>query len=124
TETGRDAFARLIDAGAIQVVQPDIVQVGGITEARKIAAFAQCRHLPFTSKNYSTAVSSAACLQLLYALPNGEYSECDHDPVPWREAILAAPAYRIGEGMAEPGEAPGLGLVVREEALAPWRVAP
>ncbi|HEY8013985.1 MAG TPA: mandelate racemase/muconate lactonizing enzyme family protein, partial [Dongiaceae bacterium] len=79
TETGRDAFARLIDAGAIQVVQPDIVQVGGITEARKIAAYAQIRHLPFTSKNYSTIVSSAACLQLLYALPNGEYFECDQD---------------------------------------------
>ena len=90
TETGRDAFARLIDAGAIQVVQPDIVQVGGITEARKIAAYAQMRHLPFTSKNYSTIVSSAACLHLLYALPNGEYFECDQDPLPWRNEILSA----------------------------------
>jgi D-galactarolactone cycloisomerase len=124
TETGRDAFARLIDAGAVQVVQPDIVQVGGITEARKIAAFAQMRHLPFTSKNYSTVVSSAACLQLLYALPNGEYFECDQDPLPWRDDILVRPAYRIDDGMAEPGEAPGLGIDVREEALTPWLVTP
>jgi D-arabinonate dehydratase/D-galactarolactone cycloisomerase len=124
TETGRDAFARLIDAGAIQVVQPDIVQVGGITEARKIAHYAQVRHLPFTIKNYSTAVSSAACLQLLYALPNGEYFECDQDPLPWREGILKAPGYRIENGMAAPGDAPGLGIVVDEAALKPWLVAP
>jgi D-galactarolactone cycloisomerase len=124
TETSRDAFARLIDAGAIGMVQPDIVQVGGITEARKIAAYAQVRHLPFTSKNYSTIVSSAACLQLLYALPNGDDFECDQDPLPWREEILAAPAYRMADGWAEPGDAPGLGVHIREDALAPWRVSP
>lgn len=124
TETGRDAFARLIDAGAIQVVQPDIVQVGGITEARKIAHYAQVRHLPFTAKNYSTVVSSATCLQLLYALPNGEFFECDQDPLPWREDILDMPAYRIEDGMAAPGDAPGLGISVDEAALQPWLVAP
>jgi len=124
TETGRDAFARLIDAGAIQVVQPDIVQVGGITEARKIAHYAQVRHLPFTSKNYSTVVSSAACLQLLYALPNGEYFECDQDPLPWREGILRSPAYRIENGLAAPNDTPGLGVDLDEAALAPWLVAP
>ena len=124
TETGRDAFARLIDAGAIQVVQPDIVQVGGITEARKIAHFAQVRHLPFTSKNYSTIVSSAACLQLLFALPNGEYFECDQDPLPWRHEILRQPAFRIEDGMAAPADAPGLGIDLNEAALRPWIVAP
>jgi D-arabinonate dehydratase/D-galactarolactone cycloisomerase len=123
TETGRDAFARLIDVGAIQVVQPDIVQVGGITEARKIAAYAQMRHLPFTSKNYSTVVSSAACLQLLYALPNGEYFECDQDPLPWRDGILRAPAFRVENGLAVPGDAPGLGIDLDEAALKPWLVA-
>ena len=124
TETGRDAFARLIDAGAIQVVQPDIVQVGGITEARKIAAYAQIRHLPFTSKNYSTIVSSAACLHLLYALPNGEYFECDQDPLPWRNEILKRPAFRLEDGMAEPGDAPGLGVEIDEAKLTPWLVSP
>jgi D-arabinonate dehydratase/D-galactarolactone cycloisomerase len=124
TETGRDAFARLIDAGAIQIVQPDIVQVGGITEARKIAAYAQVRHLPFTSKNYSTIVSSAACLQLLFALPNGEYFECDQDPLPWRDGLLKVPAFQIVDGMAIPGDTPGLGIDLDETALRPWLVTP
>ena len=90
TETSKFNFAALMDAGAIQIVQPDVIQVGGITEARKIAAYAQMRHLLFTCKNYSTAVSLAACLNLLYALPNTDYFECDMDPSPWRSDILQA----------------------------------
>ena len=124
TESGRSAFATLIDAGAIQVVQPDIVQVGGITEARKIAAYAQIRHLPFTSKNYSTAISSAASLHLLHAIPNGEYFECDQDPLPWREEILSAPAISVEDGFAAPVDAPGLGIELDESALTPWLIEP
>jgi D-galactarolactone cycloisomerase len=124
TETGRDAFARLIDAGAIQIVQPDIVQVGGITEARKIAHYAQMRKLLFTSKNYSTVVSSAACLHLLYALPNGEYFECDQDPLPWRNEMLARPAFHLEDGHAIPSDQPGLGIELDEAVLKRWLVDP
>jgi D-arabinonate dehydratase/D-galactarolactone cycloisomerase len=82
------------------------------------------RHLPFTSKNYSTVVSSAACLHLLYALPNGEYFECDQDPLPWREGLLKRPAFQIEDGLAMPSDAPGLGLDLDETALRPWLVTP
>ncbi|MSP83338.1 MAG: mandelate racemase/muconate lactonizing enzyme family protein [Alphaproteobacteria bacterium] len=124
TETGRHAFARLIDAGAIQIVQPDVVQVGGLTEARKIAAYAQVRHLTFTAKNYSTAVSSAATLNLLYAIPNGQYFECDQDPMPLRDEILTEPLFRLDGGWAEPFDRPGLGLAIDETRLDRWRVKP
>lgn len=122
TETGKYAFAALIDAGAIQVVQPDVIQVGGITEARKIAAYAQMRHLWFSSKNYSTAVSLAACLNLLYALPNGDYFECDADPSPWRDEILKAPLFTFDDGLVTPFDRPGLGLDVDETRLTRWQV--
>lgn len=124
TETGKDSFARLIDAGAIQVVQPDIVQVGGITEAMKIAHYAQIRHLTFTAKNYSTAVSSAACLNMLYALPNGDYFECDQDPLPWRDEILKAPHVMLQDGFAAPVDRPGLGIDIDEAKLRRWLVQP
>ena len=122
TETGKFQFARLIDAGAIQVVQFDVVQVGGFTEAGKIAAYAQMHHLPVTAKNYSTAVSTAATLQLLYALPNGDYFECDQDPNGLRDELTASPLYRMDEGLVTPHDGPGLGIVVDEQALQRWRV--
>ena len=98
------------------------LHVGGITEARKIAHYAQMRKLLFTSKNYSTVVSSAACLHLLYALPNGEYFECDQDPLPWRNELLARPAFRVEDGHAIPSNGPGLGVELDETALEPWLV--
>jgi D-galactarolactone cycloisomerase len=124
TEANKFAFAALIDAGAIQVVQPDVIQVGGITEARKIAAYAQMRHLLFSCKNYSTAVSLAACLNLLYALPNADYFECDLDPCPWRADFLRAPLFTFDEGQVSPFDRPGLGLEIDEAALRQWQVTP
>lgn len=121
TESGKHQFAKLIDAGAIQVVQFDVVQVGGFTEARKIAHYAQMRHLPFTAKNYSTAVSAAATLQLLYAHPNGDYFECDQDPNGLRDELANGPFFEISGGLATPGELPGLGIEIDNSALIRWR---
>jgi D-galactarolactone cycloisomerase len=124
TETSKFNFAALMDAGAIQVVQPDVIQVGGITEARKIAAYAQMRHLMFSCKNYSTAVSLAACLNLLYGLPNADYFECDMDPSPWRQDILNQSLFTFESGLVAPFDRPGLGLDINEEQLNRWRVQP
>ena len=124
TETNKFQFAALIDAGAIQVVQPDVIQVGGITEAKKIAAYAQMRHLLFTSKNYSTAVSLAACLNLLYALPNTDYFEVDMDPSPWRTEIIKHDILTFQDGFVAPLESNRLGLEVDEEALRKWQIQP
>ncbi len=122
TETGKYQFARLIDAGAVQVVQFDVLQVGGFTEARKIAAYAQMRHLPVTTKNYSTAVSTAATLQLLYALPNADYFECDQDPNDLRDDLAREPLYVMEDGLAVPNERPGLGIDIDDAVLERYRV--
>ena len=114
----------LIDAGAIDIVQPDVIQVGGITEARKIAAYAQMHHLLFTCKNYSTAVSLAACLNLLYALPGTDYFEGDADPSPWRVDINRGALYAFEGGHVAPFDKPGLGLDLDEEELRKWQIAP
>jgi D-galactarolactone cycloisomerase len=122
TETNKFVFKQLIDAGAVQMVQPDVVQVGGLSEARKIAAYAQMHHLPITSKNYSTAVSQAAALSLLFAVPNGRWFEREIDPLPWREEILKVPLYSFEDGYVRPSDRPGLGLEIDEASLASWRV--
>ena len=124
TETNKHSFAALIDAGAIDIVQPDIVQVGGFTEALKIAHYAQIKHLLFTSKIYSTAVSMAACAQLLFALPNANYFEVDQAPLPWRDGIVKTPAVIRDGGHVTPSPLPGIGVDIDEEALKPWLISP
>jgi D-galactarolactone cycloisomerase len=124
TESGKYQFARLIDAGAVQVVQFDLVQVGGFTEARKIAAYAQMRHLPVTVKNYSTAVSTAATLHFLYALSNADYFELDQDPNELNTSLAPQP-FILEDGLAMPtSDQPGLGLEIEEAALQRFRMRP
>jgi D-arabinonate dehydratase/D-galactarolactone cycloisomerase len=103
-------------------VQFDVIHVGGFTEARKIAAYAQMRHLAVTAKNYSTAVSTAATLQFLYALPNADYFECDQDPNALRDELAAEPLYLMEDGLAVPNDRPGLGIEIDEAALGRYRV--
>jgi D-galactarolactone cycloisomerase len=123
TESGKYQFARLIDAGAVQVVQFDLVQVGGFTEARKIAAYAQMHHLPVTAKSYSTVVSTAATLQFLFALPNADYFELDQDPNGLNTDLSQAPLFTLDEGMAVPSsDSPGLSIAIDETALERFRV--
>jgi D-arabinonate dehydratase/D-galactarolactone cycloisomerase len=66
--------------------------------------------------------SDGATLQLLYAIPNGEYFECEQDPLPWRADILLRPLWRMEDGLVEPNDGPGLGIEIDESALAPWLV--
>ena len=120
SETTANTFAQLMDAGAIQIAQPDVVQVGGLTEFRKIAAYAGLRHLHVTGKNYSTAVGQAATLAMLYAVPHGDYFEDEHDPLPWRQEIVEKPYVTLDDGLAAPCDEPGLGLSIDEAALATW----
>ena len=85
-------------------------------------AYAQMRHLPVTAKNYSTAVSTAATLQLLFALPNGDYFECDQDPNALRDGITRGSLFSLDDGMVMANEGAGLGLEIDETALRRWRV--
>ncbi len=80
------------------------------------------RHLPVTAKNYSTAVSTAATLQLLFALPNGDYFECDQDPNALRDGITRGSLFSLDDGMVMANEGAGLGLEIDETALRRWRV--
>jgi D-galactarolactone cycloisomerase len=79
------------------------------------------RHLPVTAKNYSTAVSTAATVQLLYALPNGDYFECDQDPNALRDELASEPVFVLDDGLATPSDRPGLGIDINEEVLDRYR---
>ena len=71
------------------------------------------RHLPVTTKNYSTTVSTAATLHSSMPLPNGDYFEVDQDPNELEYRSCRCPSYRIEDGMAAPaGDRPGLGIDV------------
>jgi D-galactarolactone cycloisomerase len=65
--TRRQAFLPWLQAGALDIVQPDVTKVGGITESRRIAWMAEDYGVRFIPHGWNTAVGLAADLQLASA---------------------------------------------------------
>jgi len=63
-------FEDLFSRNAVDIVQPDVFHAGGMSEARKIAAMAEAKHIPVSFHNPSGPVSNAAILQLAACTPN------------------------------------------------------
>ena len=66
----RYEFARLLDTGAVQIVQPDSAQVGGVYEMRAVASLAEVRHAQLAPHLYCGPVAGAANIQVAAASAN------------------------------------------------------
>jgi L-alanine-DL-glutamate epimerase-like enolase superfamily enzyme len=65
--TRRQSFTPWLEAGALDIVQPDVTKVGGISEERKIAWLAEDHGVRFIPHGWNTALGLAADLQLASA---------------------------------------------------------
>jgi len=73
--TRRQAFQPWLEAGAFDIVQPDVTKVGGISEERRIAWMARDHGVRFIPHGWNTAVGLAADLQLASAFPDTDLVE-------------------------------------------------
>jgi L-rhamnonate dehydratase len=124
-EFTRYGFRELIHRQAVDVLQPDVNRVGGITEARKIWAMAAAYDIPVIphsgqSHNYHLVMSHLNSPMAEYFPSPGEGAPVDDDTLFWE--------IFDGEPLAESGHvslsgAPGLGLRLRADRLREWTVA-
>ena len=68
--TTRQEFARLLDTGAVQIIQPDGGRVGGVLEMRGVASLAELYHAQLAPHLYCGPVVGAANIQVAAASPN------------------------------------------------------
>jgi L-alanine-DL-glutamate epimerase-like enolase superfamily enzyme len=101
-------FARLIDDGCIDIAQVDMTRTG-LTQAMKIAAFAQLRGLPCVNHNFTTDINAAASLHFLAAIPNAFVMEYCAEPGEISRKLARNPV-RIEDGTAFVPQEPGLGV--------------
>ncbi len=115
----RFEFNRLIEDGAITILQPDLSKTGGITEALRIAAMASAWKLPVNPHTSISALNMAASIHFLCAIDNGGYYEADISKInPYRDLLCSKQPCTIAEdGSVSPLEAPGIGLDVDEKFL-------
>lgn len=124
-EFTRYGYRELIRKEAVDILQPDVNRVGGITEARKIWAMAAAYNLavvPHAGQlhNYHLVMAHLNSPIAEYFPPATEGGARDDDTLFWE--------LFVGEPVAEGGfltlsEKPGLGLEFNEENLRLWRIA-
>ncbi len=114
--TRRQTFVPWLSAGAFDIVQPDVCKVGGISEERRIAWYAEEFGVKMIPHGWNTAVGLAADLQLASAIPGTDRVEYLQGS-PYIDAIITTPWQLDAEGYLPIPEKPGLGIDIDWEVL-------
>ena len=89
----RFEFNRVIEDGAITILQPDLSKTGGITEALRIAAMASAYKLPIHPHSSMTGLNHGGSIHFLAAIDNGGYFEGDVSKAnKFRDDLVSGPA--------------------------------
>lgn len=114
--TRRQAFEPWIQAAALDIVQPDVTKVGGISEFRRIAWMAEDRGLRVIPHGWNTAIGLAADLQLASAFRTTNLVEYLAGS-PFIDELCSAPWVLDSDGMLTIPEQPGLGIELDPGAI-------
>ena len=120
----RHEFADLMDVGLVDVAQPDVGRVGGLTEARRVAEMAQERGRLIVPHCWKTGIGIAASAHLAAITPHCPYIEflpanlCDS----LLRKELVADELKIVDGKIPLPRKPGLGIEVDMKALRRFEV--
>lgn len=114
--TRRQAFQPWLQAGAFDIVQPDVTKVGGISEERRIGWMAQENGIKFIPHGWNTALGLAADLHLASAFPDTDFVEYLTGS-PYIDDIVAQPWQLDSDGMLAIPDAPGLGVELDMDAV-------
>jgi D-galactarolactone cycloisomerase len=110
---------RLIDAGAVDIVNYDASEGGGVTDWRRAAALCATAGVAVAHHEESQIAQ-----HLISAVPHGTCIECfadpERDPV-WQRIWVNRPAIEDGMMAVSPG--PGFGLELDAAMIAKYRVA-
>jgi galactonate dehydratase len=110
-------FRDVIVNRLVNYLRPDICHCGGISEIRKIAAFAEAFILNLIPHNNAGPLGTAASLHVSLALPNVVMLEAPFVNRS-RTPDMVKPFPKVEKGYALPLEGPGLGVELDEELAA------
>lgn len=116
----------VIAGGALDVVQPDAVSVGGITGLQKVAHMAAAHGITFTPHTWGNGIGLAANAHVMAGVGAASFLEFPWDPPEWtlerRDFMLTKPLDIDANGDLVLSEAPGLGFQLDETKLSATRV--
>lgn len=114
--TTKYEFARVLATGAANILQMNLGRVGGLLEAKKVAALAEVHYAQIAPHLYCGPVVGAANVQIATCTPNFLILESIQQWGGFHAKILKSPI-RWEAGYVIPPTAPGLGVEL-DEAVA------
>ena len=115
-------WQRMIDLRAVDIVQPDVMYMGGLTRTLTVARMAERAGLPVTPHSANLSLVTMCTMHLLGAIPNaGKYLELSiegADYYPWQQDLFLGDPYRVVDGHVTIPAGPGWGVEINPQWLA------
>ncbi|RED44275.1 mandelate racemase/muconate lactonizing enzyme family protein [Aestuariispira insulae] len=112
----------MINSKVVDVIQPDICYLGGLSRTLRVAGMGAAAGLPCTPHSANLSMVTVFTLHMMGAIPNaGPYVEFSIEPnegyYPWQEGLFD-PVLVARDGKVQIPEGPGWGVEVSEDWLA------
>jgi L-alanine-DL-glutamate epimerase-like enolase superfamily enzyme len=123
------AWETMIGMRAVDIVQPDIMYLGGMLRTLRVCKMAEAAGLPVTPHAANLSLVTMCTMHLLRAIPNAgkylEFSIEEEDYYPWQYGLFLGDPYRIDDGKATVSDQPGWGVEINPAWLesAQYRVS-
>ena len=114
--TRRQSFGPWLQERALDIVQPDVTKVGGISEERRIAWMAEDNGIRFVPHGWNTALGLAADLHLTSAMQHADMVEYLTGS-PFIDDIVETKWKLDQDGMLPIPDGPGLGIALDFDAV-------
>ena len=115
------AFRSMINEHVVDIVQPDVMYLGGMHRTMEVCRMAAAKGLPVTPHAANLGLVTMCTMHLLRAIPNaGKYLEFSiegADYYPWQEGLFLGNPYAITDGHATVTDAPGWGVEINPDWL-------
>ena len=110
-------WQRMIAMPAVDIVQPDICYVGGLTRALRVADMAHKAGMPCVPHSANLSMVTVFSLHMMGAIPNaGPHVEFTIEPSGWTEGLYT-PALEVRDGKVAIPDGPGWGVTLNPEWL-------
>ena len=115
-------WRRMISLRAVDIIQPDILYIGGITRALQVAQMGAVAGLTCTPHCANLSMITLFTMHLMRAIPNAgrylEFSIEGADYYPWQEGLFTSDPYNIVDGHACVSDKPGWGVEISHDWLS------
>lgn len=114
-------WKQIIGERVVDIVQPDVLYLGGMARAMRLAAMAAEAGIPVTPHAANRSLVTVFTMHYLAAIPNaGKYLELSiegEDYYPWEQGLFVNDPYKVEDGHVRISGEPGWGVEISQDWL-------